>query len=71
MAIGFINSELINRYYTKYDMKERKAYYKDFVTEELPLDKLYMTTRFIDYSGGDKGNKGFRGNKALLKLEVE
>ena len=41
------------------------------VTEELPLDKLYMTTRFIDYSGGDKGNKGFRGNKALLKLEVE
>lgn len=71
VAIGFINSELINRYYTKYDMKERKAYYKDFVTEELPLDKLYMTTRFIDYSGGDKGNKGFRGNKALLKLEVE
>ena len=69
--IGFINTELINQYYYKYDKEERKNYFKDFVSEELPIDSLYMTTRYSDLSEGAQKNKGFEGNKALLKLDVK
>ena len=51
--------------------KKEKINFKDFVSEELPIDSLYMTTRYSDLSEGAQKNKGFEGNKALLKLDVK
>ena len=70
-AMLFIEKGMLRQFYYKYDKEERKNYFKDFVSEELPIDSLYMTTRYSDLSEGAQKNKGFEGNKALLKLDVK